>query len=121
MSEFISLEDIGCICHERTKIWNEAHGDNSLPEWVDSSEEMKDSVLDGVQFILRNYPNIYPSSLHDNWMSFRKSQGWVYGLEKNEEKKTHPCLLPFSSLPGWVQMKDTIFLNTVIEMMCLKK
>jgi hypothetical protein len=25
--------------------------------------------------------------------------GWTYGAERNDEKKTHPCLIPYGDLP----------------------
>ena len=26
-------------------------------------------------------------------------QGWILGLERSDEKKTHPCLIPYDELP----------------------
>lgn len=36
---------------------------------------------------------------HDVWAAGRVSQGWTYGEERNDEKKTTPCLVPYSELP----------------------
>ena len=38
-------------------------------------------------------------NVHDVWAETRISQGWTYGKERNDEKKTHPCLIPYEELP----------------------
>ena len=37
-------------------------------------------------------------NVHENWSSARIREGWVYGEERNDEKKTTPCLVPYSEL-----------------------
>ena len=37
--------------------------------------------------------------VHDVWSVGRIAEGWTYGTERNDEKKTHPCLVPYSELP----------------------
>ena len=29
----------------------------------------------------------------------RLSEGWTYGARRDDEKKTHPCLVPYEELP----------------------
>lgn len=36
---------------------------------------------------------------HDVWAVERQAQGWSYGEERNDELKTHPCLIPYEDLP----------------------
>lgn len=36
---------------------------------------------------------------HDLWAMQRLSDGWRYGLERDDLKKQHPCLVPYSKLP----------------------
>ena len=38
-------------------------------------------------------------NVHDVWAETRFSQGWTYGKERDDEKKTHPCLIPYEELP----------------------
>ena len=38
------------------------------------------------------------STKHNKWISERVSEGWRYGLEFNEEKKTDPRLRPYHEL-----------------------
>lgn len=37
--------------------------------------------------------------VHDVWAIGRISEGWLFGNEKNEEKKTTPRLVPYNELP----------------------
>ena len=36
---------------------------------------------------------------HEVWSQTRMNNGWTYGTERNDEKKLHPCLIPYSELP----------------------
>lgn len=36
---------------------------------------------------------------HDTWARGRLAEGWTYGHERNDVQKTHPCLIPYESLP----------------------
>jgi len=36
---------------------------------------------------------------HDNWALQRLKDGWTYGRKRNDEKKKHPCLVPYAELP----------------------
>lgn len=37
-------------------------------------------------------------NVHEVWASSRISQGWTYGEQRNDEMKTHPCLIPYEDL-----------------------
>lgn len=38
-------------------------------------------------------------NVHEVWAETRIQQGWVYGEQRNDELKTHPCLVPYEDLP----------------------
>ena len=38
-------------------------------------------------------------NVHDVWADTRIGQGWTYGKRRDDEKKTHPCLVPYEELP----------------------
>lgn len=38
-------------------------------------------------------------NVHEVWAETRISQGWRYGEHRNDELKTHPCLVPYEELP----------------------
>lgn len=51
-------------------------------------------------------------NVHDVWAATRISQGWEYGLERNDVEKKHPCLVPYDQLPEEEKVFDR---NTSIE------
>ena len=36
---------------------------------------------------------------HDVWARERMAQGWVYGPRRDDNRKAHPSLVPYSALP----------------------
>ena len=38
-------------------------------------------------------------NVHEVWAETRIKQGWKYGEQRNDEFKTHPCLVPYDDLP----------------------
>lgn len=36
---------------------------------------------------------------HEVWAKQRMQEGWIYGPKRNDEKKEHPCFIPYSQLP----------------------
>ena len=38
-------------------------------------------------------------NVHEVWAETRVKQGWTYGEQRNDELKTHPCLIPYEDLP----------------------
>jgi ryanodine receptor 2 len=37
--------------------------------------------------------------VHDTWAQRRMDEGWSYGSERDDQAKTHPCLVPYDELP----------------------
>ena len=65
---------------------------NYTPKPVDTTEVMLPEELESlVEQMARN--------VHEVWAKGRIEQGWTYGEERNDEKKTHPCLIPYEQLP----------------------
>lgn len=54
-----------------------------------------------------------PEQSHASWMSLKASEGWIYGLVKNPEKKEHPCMVEYGQLPLPQQLKDEIYITVV--------
>ncbi len=95
-------------CHNFNRVYCASIGDNSQPRWKHIRDHQYDSVLSGVEFHLLN-PDATDSSSHEEWLAYKKADGWVYGETKDEEKKTHPCMVPFDELPPEQQKKDANF------------
>lgn len=104
----MTVKDIAKICHEANKALCESLKDNSQPSWEYAPNWQKDSAILGVEFNLEN-PNAPASLSHDCWLDQKVKEGWVYGPEKNPEKKEHHCMVPYNELPIEQQVKDHLF------------
>lgn len=38
-------------------------------------------------------------NVHDVWAQGRIAEGWTYGEQRDDKRKTHPCLVPYEELP----------------------
>ena len=45
-------------------------------------------------------------NVHEIWAETRIKQGWKYGKERNDNLKTHPCLIPYEDLPDEEKVYD---------------
>jgi len=63
-----------------------------IPQPIDTSDVVLPKELDLlVEDMSRN--------VHEVWAETRIQQGWSYGEQRNDELKTHPCLIPYEELP----------------------
>ena len=49
---------------------------------------------------------------HEVWAEGRVFDGWTFGQKRNDEKKEHPCLVPYSELSESEKEYDR---NTAME------
>lgn len=65
---------------------------NYVPQPIDTSDVQLPAELDElVEKIAEN--------VHEVWAQNRLDEGWVYGEERSDTLKTHPCLIPYDELP----------------------
>ncbi len=65
---------------------------NYNPKPIDTSDVvLTDDLNELVEKMAEN--------VHEIWAQSRMKQGWTYGLERNDELKHHPCLIPYGELP----------------------
>lgn len=100
--------DIAKACHEANKAYCQSIGDTSQVPWDSAPDWQKESAIKGVLFRLRN-PDSTPEDLHNSWCEEKLANGWMYGEVKDAEKKTHPCLVGYTSLPKEQRFKDELF------------
>ena len=106
------INQIAKTCHEVNKAFCESLGDLSQPKWNDAPEWQKQSAVNGVNFHLSN-PDSKPCDSHNNWLKEKTANGWIYGEIKNPDKKEHPCMVSYESLPINQQIKDSLFIAVV--------
>lgn len=109
------LLQIAKLCHEANRAICEAQGDHSQVPWESAAQWQKDSAIKGVQFRLDN-PNATAGDQHEVWMRDKVVDGWTYGVEKDVQRKTHPCLVQYDLLPFEQRVKDHVFAAIVTAM-----
>ena len=76
-----------------------------IPQPLDTgSIELSADLLEAIELLAKN--------THEVWARERLSKGWKYGVERNDERKEHPCLVPYEELPESEKEYDR---NTVME------
>lgn len=65
---------------------------NYNPNPIDLSDVTLDSSLESLVEALAE-------NVHDTWAKGRIDDGWIYGPERDDTKKHHPCLVPYNQLP----------------------
>ncbi len=104
----MDIERIARTCHEANRALCLAYGDTSQVAWEDAPADIKASAIDGVGHAV-DHPEATPEDSHLNWCAFKVADGWVYGPEKDADRKTHPCLVDYDKLPAEQRAKDYVF------------
>lgn len=52
---------------------------------------------------------------HDVWASQRFKDSWTYGPERDDVRKTHPCLVAYEDLPESEKMYDRLMTEQLIK------
>lgn len=107
-----AIKAMARTCHQANKAYCESIGDFSQYDWERAPEWAKESAIKGVTFRLLN-PDAPASAQHESWMQEKLLEGWVYGEEKDPEKKTHPCIVAYDELPEHQRKKDELFMSIV--------
>ena len=69
------------------------------PAPIDTSNIMlPDNLADLAELLARN--------VHEVWSQTRMEQGWTYGKERDDQRKRHPCLIPYDELPESEKLFD---------------
>lgn len=105
------IEGIARLAHHINSIYRHSLGE-SVESWLVSSDATRASAIDGVRARLSGKTRS-PEESHQNWYAFKEAEGYTYGPEKDEQKKTHPCFLPYDKLPEAQRIKDTLFMAVV--------
>ncbi len=65
---------------------------NYIPQPVDTSDVQLPEELNAlVEDMAKN--------VHEVWAQNRIQQGWIYGSERNDALKHHPCMVAYEELP----------------------
>lgn len=107
------VAQIAKVAHEANRAFCQTLGDDMTPKpWEACSDAQRASIISGVLFRLNN-PSAAPGAQHEAWRQAKIADGWKHGPVKDEAKKEHPNLVPFTDLPLNQQLKDALFQGVV--------
>lgn len=111
VAQQIAFELCAQAAHEMNRVYCRFIGDDVAPSWEEASEAMKSGTIAGVIYVIRD--NVTPEQSHASWMQHKLALGWSYGPKRDEQAKTHPCLLPYAELDPFQRKKDELYIETV--------
>jgi hypothetical protein len=84
---------------------------NYVPQPIDTRDVQLPVELDElVEMIAKN--------VHEVWAQNRMNEGWVYGNERSDTLKTHPCLIPYDELPEIEKEYDRDTAMETLRLIC---
>lgn len=104
---------IARVVHEVNAAYCRSLGDFSQLPWEHAPAWQQASAINGVRMHLAN-PDATPEDSHKSWLAEKERDGWKYGEKKDIAAKTHPCMMPYASLPAEQRAKDYIFKGVVM-------
>ena len=83
------------------------------PSPVDISEiKLPESLTPLIEALAEN--------VHDTWAKGRIDAGWTFGSVRDDAKKRHPCLVPYSELPESEKAYDRDTAISTLKFICKK-
>ncbi len=88
-------------------------GSTYTPRPLDTSKiQLTDEIL--------RLAELFAENAHDVWASERIAEGWKHGPLRDDDKKEHPCLVPYKDLPENEKRYDrTTALQTIKTLLSL--
>ena len=82
-----------------------------VPQPMDTSDvQLPEELNELVEKMAKN--------VHEVWAQSRIEQGWVYGQERSDALKTHPCLIPYEDLPEIEKAYDRDTALGTLKLIC---
>ena len=69
--------------------------DERITSYRPQPEDLSDIVINSDLLELQE---VIAKNVHEMWAFSRMSQGWRYGEQRDDQKRTHPCLVPYDML-----------------------
>ena len=82
--------------------------------YIPEPENTKDVFLSDE---IKNLTEIIAKNAHENWAKKKIDDGWKYGKELDEVKRTHPCLVEYEKLPESEKEYDRVTAMEAIKLL----
>jgi hypothetical protein len=109
----VTAEDIARVVHAAHRELQIVQGDPvPSPPWDDAPDYQVSQTVAGVQAVIADR-ELTAERSHELWAARMREDGWAYGEEKDQARKTHPALVPFGELPEGMQLQDRLFIAVI--------
>ncbi len=99
-----ALNQVARVAYEANRALQQVLGEKQVsPVWEQASDEQRTSTREGIQRVL---DGAGAEQLHEAWCQSKLDRGWQYGHVKDEQARTHPCLVTYDQLPAGQRAKD---------------
>lgn len=62
------------------------------PKPIDTEQvKLSEDMVELTEYLARN--------THEIWALQRMNEGWVFGVDRDDKARSHPCLVPYEELP----------------------
>lgn len=113
--QMFTIREIAYLLHTITSVFDRPDG-SVVMTWAELPEEKKVLAQTAVLVIwmrLTAGEDLTPQEAHRIWMIGKLNNGWTHGKEFCDEKKTHPCIVPFEELPPIERLKDELWITLI--------
>lgn len=98
--------------YEATRLEAKISNRQIVPEsWENRDEDFRIQFVEVVNKQCSDDKFLSAEAAHNSWWRKYEEMGWEYGPNRDQEKKTHPDMIPFYELPKNERDKDEIFLR----------
>jgi hypothetical protein len=103
-------EQIAQVCHEANRALMLVNGNpHTDPDWADVPWQAS-AVAD----VATARAGTTGEAMWREWCARKRAQGWTYGLVRDEQARTHPCLVDdYQRVPWPERAKDLLYLAIV--------
>ena len=105
-------EQIAKTAHSVHLAYCNEMGLKTQPKWNDLELEHQNTILDSVERILSGEIKTKEDS-HNNFVKFKKSNGWLFGEIYSLINKTNPRLVDYKNLSLENKVKESLFFECV--------
>jgi hypothetical protein len=73
---------------------------------VEQAQLMKKPTKGDIELAIEAHVDRLAQVEHEGWMTSRAQKGWRYGTARDNDRKLHPSMVPYSQLPEVEKEKD---------------
>lgn len=116
----MKIEQVAKVCYECTRVFLYEATTGHPTYWDSLAKDQKEDMVESIKWRMSN-PEATAVGLHDEWVAYKKTNGWVYGDYYSSYAKESPLLIPYLSLPRVNKIKLALFLAAADVLIPLMK